>query len=175
MKKLFPVILFVVCCLLLASCSTDTPQNYFDRAVLNSNTLVGFADEWHLRQMETPGIKLNEKGETVSVKRIEDVVQKIQFMEEDKGKLKALKETEETKEMLQTSAALYDYILPVYKNEYTKLAELYDSNAPKAATDSLAKKIHDSYYTEYEAIYNKLISIGKVYAQKHSIKVNWAM
>jgi hypothetical protein len=64
-------------------------------------------------------------------------------------------------------------VLPVYKTEYTKLAKLYDDGAPKEAIVAQAQMIYDKYYPGFQNIYDKLISIGKPYAAKYSIKVQW--
>lgn len=165
-------LLFIGCCIFSMSCNTATPENYFDRAVLASNMLGGFADG-QLRELASPSAKLGDNGTTVPMKRKEELDQKIKFIEEDFDKLKSLKETKETKEMLKASIAMYEYVLPVFKTEYQQLAKLYDDGAPKQSTEALTKLIHDKYYDHYHELYEKLISIGKLYAEKHSIQVNW--
>lgn len=105
--------------------------------------------------------------------RDEVLAAKIQFLDEYFEKLKNLKETTDTKDMLQTSVALYEFVLPVYKAEYKQLARLYDEGAPKEQIQSQARLIHDKYYPRFNELYNKLIEIGKLYAGRHSIKVNW--
>jgi hypothetical protein len=174
MKKYFRSFLLFICCtVLFTACNTTTPERYFDIAVLNSNMFTGFADDGLLRQFESPSAKMAENGEAVAMKRAEVAEQNIQFTEEAFEKLKGLEETAETKEMLQTSVAMFEYVLPVYKNEYKQLAKLYDEGASKEKTAAFAKAIEEKYFTRFKAIYNKLISIGKAYAEKNNIKVNW--
>jgi hypothetical protein len=161
---------------LLMACNKATPENYFDIAVLNSNMFVGFAGNGLLRQFDAPPAKMQEaNGVPVAMKRREVAAMNIKFTEEAYEKLKSLKETAETKAMLQTSQAMYEYILPVYKKEYVTLAELYDSGAAKEKIEAQAKMIHDKYYTGFNVVYEKLISIGKSYAAAHHIKVNWGV
>ncbi|MEI9810085.1 MAG: hypothetical protein WDO16_20680 [Bacteroidota bacterium] len=154
----------------------STPENYFDRAVLNTNTLVGFANDGLQRELDQPSMKMvnGDKDHPVQMKRREIMDNKIRFLEEDMGKLNGLKETDDTREMLQTSKALNEYVLAVYKNEYQQLAKLYDDIADKDQVQSLIQSIHDKYYAGFDELYKKLIAIGKSYAEKHSIKVNWA-
>ncbi len=159
---------FSVC---FMSCNSATPENYFDRTILNSNSFVGFAERF--RDFESPSIKLNEKGEQVPMKRMEAISTKIQIIEAGFVKVKDLKETEETKDMVQTAKALHEYVLPVYKTEYVQLAKLYDEGASKEKIADQTQMIHDKYYSGFEDLFNKLISIGKVYAAKHSIKAQW--
>ena len=132
--------------LLLAACNMATPEKYFDIAVLNSNMSVGFANSGQLRELESPSVKLEEgKTEPVAMKRKEVVEEKVKWLEDAFEKVKALKETEDAKDILQASIALYEYMLPVYKNEYTQLAEAYDKGAPKEQIALQAKAIEDKY------------------------------
>jgi tetrahydromethanopterin S-methyltransferase subunit G len=174
MKKYTVAALFFSC-LLFTACNTATPEKYFDIAVLNSNMLNGFASEGQLRQMESPSAKMDEKGQAVASKRLEELNQKIQFVEEEYKKVKDLKETEDAKDILQSSVALYDLVIPVYKTEYTQLATAYDNGVAKEQLQQQAKAINEKYFAQYQSLYNKLIAAGKLYATKHNIKVNWAV
>lgn len=172
MKK-YILTALVFCSILFTACNTATPEKYFDVAVLNSNMLSGFASEGQLRQLESPSAKMDDKGQVVAEKRVEELNTKIQFLEKNYKEVKDLKETDDAKDMLQHSVALYDYVLPVYKNEYTQLATAYDKGAAKEEVQHLALAIHEKYAAKYEVLYNNLIAAGKLYAAKHNIKVNW--
>jgi len=111
-------------------CNSVTPEKCFDIAVLNSNMLVGFANEGQIRELESPSVKMSENGNgTVAMSRSDVVQAKVDFVETNLKKLKGLKETEDQKEMVQASLALHEYILPVYKTEYQQLAKLYDEGS----------------------------------------------
>ena len=165
------------CILLLSACNTATPENYFDRAVLNTNMMMGFAGNGFQRQLEQPSAKLVEgtKDQTAPMKRKEVVENQVQYLEESLAKIKNLKETAETKTMLTASVALYEYVLPVYKNEYLQLAKLYDENAPAAQITTLSQSIHDKYAAGFEERLTTLTNEGKIYAAKHKIPVNWGV
>ena len=162
-------------CMLLVSCNTATPETYFDQAVLNSNLLVGFAGKEPLRELAYPSAKMDANNKTVAMPRMEMIQSKIEFAETSLEKIKDLKETPDTKEILQTSKALYEYVLPVYKTAYTELAKLYDDGASKTLIEAKAHAIHEAHYARYDELYSKLISQGKLFAARHSIKVNWEM
>lgn len=168
-------ILAICFCLLVSACNTTTPENYFDYAVLNTNGLVGFAGQGMQRELDQPSATMvnGDINHPVPMKREEIVDQKIRFLEESLDKLKDLKETADAKEMLQASIALYEYILPVYKNDYRQLAKLYDGIGGTEEIQIATQAIHDKYYDKFDAMYKKLIGIGKSYAAKHNIKVNW--
>lgn len=173
MRKFIPNAVVLIGWVLVAACNTATPEKYFDIAVLNSNMFVGFANEGQLRELESPSAKMVD-GKTVAMQRMEVLNAKIQYLAESYGKLKALKETEDAKDILQASSALYEYVLPVYKNEYTQLAEMYDKNSSKEQIAFQAKGIQDKYFARYDELYQTLIIRGKLYAEKHHIQVNWA-
>jgi hypothetical protein len=171
----FSFSVLLICCAMLFACNTATPEKYFDEAVLNSNMMMGFAGEGMQRQLEQPSVKLVEgtTNQTAPMKRREVVDNKIKFLDESFAKIKQLKETEDTKSMLQASVALYEYVLPVYKTDYLQLAKLYDDNASKEQIASFSKTIHDKYFTGFEERFNTLINTGKPYAARHQINVNW--
>ncbi|MEO5685616.1 MAG: hypothetical protein ABIQ88_23415 [Chitinophagaceae bacterium] len=159
----------------LFACNTATPENYFDRAVLNCNMMIGFANDGFQRQLEQPSAKLIEgtKDQTAPMKRKEVIDNQIQYLEESFVKVKDLKETEDSRVMLKASIVLYEYVLPVYKNEYVQLAKLYDHGAPKEQVASFSKAIMDKYAAGFEERYNAVISAGKPYAASHNIPVKW--
>ena len=102
------------------SCDTATPENYFDRAVLNCNLMHGFAGSGLRRELESPSVKLSEtgNGETIPMKRKEVIDNAITSLETNFEKVKKLKETDDTRDILRASVALYEFVLPVYKTEY---------------------------------------------------------
>lgn len=164
----------LIFCMLFTSCGTETPEKTFGIAVLNSNALSGFANNGMLRQIETPSEKLVEgSSETVPMKSREIVNSKIDFAETSLKSIKDLKVTEDNKEIINASVALYEYVIPVYKNEYLQLAELYDTGAPKDKINIISESINNKYSSRYQELYKNLINSGKKYAEKHNIKVNW--
>lgn len=159
--------------LLLAAC--DSPRTRFERAVLNCNFMHGFADDGMLRHLESPSHKLTNPatGASAPMKRVEVIADKITFLEQSFEKVRKLSQSSDSKEMIQASIALYELILPVYKNEYQQLAKLYDDGAPRAQIDALAAAIHTKYSAPFHAQFDKLTELAKPYAAKHDIKVIW--
>lgn len=160
---------------LINSCNTATPEKYFDVAVLNINTIDGFSDDALIRELKFPSVTLVEgtKDQTRPRKRTEVIVDKIGYVEKNLGDIKNLSETTETKEMIQASRSLHEYVLPVYKTEFTQLAKLYDQSAPQPEIDALIKTIMDKYSAGYLERMNRVISAGKKYASENKINVNW--
>lgn len=161
--------------LLLTGCNSPGPEKYFDIAVLNCNLINGFGGSALDRELQSPSVKLVDgtTDKTVAMKRSEVMDTKIQFVESNLQKVKALKVNDDTKDILQASIALHEFVLPVYKNEYKQLAALYDNNALADQIETLNQTINSNYATRFEELYNAVIAAGKPYAAKHNINVNW--
>ena len=174
-KFFYKRIVILALVVFLSSCGKETPEKYFNAAVLNTNLIQGFAGPGFNRQLESPSVKLSEdESETLPMTRSEVVSSMTEKAEESYQNVKSLKVTDDTKDMIDASLKLYEYIIPVYKNEYSQLAVLYDSNASEEQIGNMTKSIHDNYFPGFTERYSKLISAGKTYAEKNSIKVHWA-
>jgi hypothetical protein len=160
---------------LLSSCNNATPENYFDEAVLNVNLITPFGGQAALQSLAQPTVKLvpGTKDQTTPMTRKEIVEDQIQRVEGNLSKIKALPDSEETRDMVQTSIKLHEFVLPVYKTEYRQLAKLYDEGGSQPDRVSTAHEIDTKYLTGYQALFNRLVELGKAYAAKHHIKVQW--
>lgn len=159
----------------LAGCDNASPQKVFDVAILNVNMMHGFAGDGLFRQLESPTVRMvnSDPNKTEPMKRKEVIDDKIMYVEEAYDKVKNLKENKENSEVLSASRAIYEYVLPVYKNEYNQLARLYDEKADRQQIESLAKSISDKYYPGFVQLHERLTTAGKAFASKNNISVNW--
>jgi len=175
MIKILPLLLSISACCLLTSCDTATPQTYFDVAVLNCNLMHGFAGRALASELESPSVKLSDAGNgaTVPMKRKEIIDGKIQSLESYLERVKRLKQTDDTREMLDASVALYEYVLPVYKKEYEELAKLYDDGAAREKIDAMLSSIETKYRAGFATRFDRLTAAGKPYAERHHINVKW--
>jgi hypothetical protein len=173
MKRLkIASLLFVCWTVMLTACNTTTPENYFDQAVLNTNMLSSFASD-RLTQEIVSYSAQSEAAKAQNMSAVKSLEMKVQFIENALKKIKALKETDDTREMLKASIAVHEYVLPVFKNEYMDLAKQSDNGVLKEEIARQAEVIANKYGPQYDVLMNKLTDIGKVYAQKHGIQVNW--
>lgn len=175
MSKQLLRLLFIGSFVFFAACDSASPEKYFSIAVLNTNLMHGFAGDALHRQLESPSVKMvgNDPNKTEPMPRKEVIDNKIQLLEEAMNKVKSLKETDDTKDMIQASLALYNYVLPVYKNEYIQLAKLYDDAAPAEQIQSFTQSVSDKHYTKFVALHDKLTDAGKAFATRHNINVQW--
>ena len=167
------LLLFLVYCLafVLASCGNPPPDQLFARVVLNTNLLFGFAGSGMQRELASPSVKLTDEKTmaTAPMKRAEVVQTKLETVEANFEKVKAISSDEETKAMLDAAIALYEFVIPVYKNEYTQLAKLYDEGASADQIAALEKTIQEKYGARFEELYTAVGTTGKAYAAKHNI------
>ena len=98
---------------------------------------------------------------------------KIVFIEKAFEDVKALKKQYDNIEMIEASIALYEFVLPVYKSVYSKLAAMYDAGAAASLINELAQDIHKKNYSTYDRLSSRLFTAGKKYADKNYIKVNY--
>jgi len=157
------------------ACTDSSPEHTFNTAVLSCNTIHDFATEGLLRQLESPSVQMvdGDKDKIEQMKRKEVIDDKIQIIKDYQSKVKQIKETEDSKEMIGASRALYDYVVPVYEKEYRELARLYDEGAAKESIASYAQGIQDKYYQGFADRFDKVTAAGKTYAKEHNINVQW--
>lgn len=158
---------------LLHSCSNPSPGQYFDQAVLNCNLLYGFAGYELERDLGTVQERLaDEKTMKMEpVTRAEVVKEKLARIEENYQKVKSLDSNTDADDMLKASTALYEFVLPVYKNEYAALAAMYDAHAPADKITEAAKNITGKYAAKFEELYNTVIKTGTAFAKRNGIPV----
>ena len=175
MRKIIFLFLLPLGCCLFTGCSNSSPQDTFNTAVLSCNMIHDFASNGFLRQLESPSVQMigGDPNNTAPMKRKEVVENKIQQVSDYHNKVVQLKEKEDSKELIGTSRALYDYVLPVYKKEYMELARLYDEGAKKESIVSYAQGIQDKYYQGFANLFDKVTAAGKEYAKKHNLNVQW--
>ena len=123
--------------------------------------------------LEHPSAIMTPSGGTAIMTRKAFVDRRIGEIDESNQKVKKIGETDDNSEMLQASIALFEYTLPVYRNEYSHLAGLYDRGAEKAEMEAVYKAIADKYLKGYQERADSLIAAGKPYAKRHDIRVNW--
>ncbi|MBC7936468.1 MAG: hypothetical protein H7Y86_14055 [Rhizobacter sp.] len=176
MKKVSSFLLMFYCSVFIISCSTPTPEKYFDVAVLNANMVVGFANNALSRELEMPSMKMmGSSDEPVLMTRQEIIENKISFSEKVLDDLKSMSRTSDANDIVTTSIAMHEFVIGVYETDYMELAKLYDEGAPKEKIAAFDQALKDKHASMFELHYDNLIRGGKLYASKHTIAVNWAM
>lgn len=172
-KTLFYVLAFGT--LLLSACA-ETPEKFFDIAILNTNMVNDFASPDLARHIndetkEYPDIPSSKKKGDEAANTITN---KILYLEQSLDKIKKLSASgTQEEDIKKLSTQLYELVIPVYKNEYMAYAKLCDGKGNQEDKDALIKKIDEQYGLRFEQNYNALMEKGKAYASEHNIQVNW--
>lgn len=159
----------------LQSCA-EPADKFFATAVLNTNTISDFATPIlakHISDetLEFPDIPSSKKKGDEAVKFVQN---NIMYMEKSLKDIKALNaNSDDRKAIKEKSVALYEFVLPVYKNEYTNYAKLCDSKADDSQKEAVAIAIEQKYGATFEKMYTDLMENGKIFATENNLNVNW--
>lgn len=157
------------------SCA-EPADKFFATAILNTNTISDFgtpilAKHINDETVEFPDIPSSKKNGDEAGKLISN---NILYMEKSLNDIKALSATShDRKAIKEKSIALYEFVIPVYKNEYTNYAKLCDSKADQAQKDALANSIEQKYAAKFEKMYIDLMETGKAFADENKLNVDW--
>jgi len=161
--------------LFFQSCS-EPADKFFGVTVLNTNTISDFgtpilAKHISDETLEFPDIPSSKKNGDEAVKHVQN---NILYMEKSLKDIKALSAGDDSRKSIkEKSLALYEFVIPVYKNEYTAYAKLCDGKAPQAQKDAIIKSIEQKYNAGFEAKYGALLADGKAFAAENNIDVDW--
>lgn len=176
MVKKIQSLCFVSILLLLVSCQSTSPENFFDQAVLNTNLIsqfepYSFGKMLEKHTVEYPDKPSSKKNGTEAQHIVES---KILHIENALEKVKALDANdEERKQIKQNSIELFEAALSVYKNEYLQYAKLCDEKSTSPEKEAILKKVEEYDLPKIVKLMDSLYEKGKVFAAKHNINVNW--
>jgi len=158
----------------LAACNTATPEQSFDVAVLNANTLSRFGGkEIYEMLQETPQAYDEKSKAMVQSSYVDHVKFRIAYSEKAYNDVQALAETEETKPMIEASKDLFGYTIDKEKNGYLSIAAMKDAHVSDDSIKLAAVKFNELYEDAFGKKYDKLMELGKTFADKHHIKVEF--
>ncbi|MEN5195697.1 hypothetical protein [Sphingobacterium faecium] len=181
MKSTFKSLFAPLCILLLTSviflqsCS-EPADKFFGVAILNTNMITdfgtpAFTKQLHDHSVEYPDIPSSKKNGNEAA---EVVKNKVLYLEKVLKDLEALSANDDgRKEIKEQAIALYEFVLPVYKNEYTAYAKLCDAHAPQEQKEEISTAIEQKYSAEFEKRITSLLALGKEFATENNLNVNW--
>lgn len=161
--------------LFLSSCS-ESPEKFFDIAILNTNVINDFGSPQLARHIdeetkEFPDIPSSKKKGNEAATTIHN---KILYLEQSLEKVKKLSVSGKAEgEIKEHAISLYELVIPVYKQEYLAYAKLCDAKGSQQQKDNIIQEIDQKYGSSFELQYNALMEKGKVYARENNIDVNW--
>lgn len=167
--------LLVIFFLSVQSCA-EPADKFFATAILNTNTISDFATPTLAKHIndettEFPDIPSSKKNGDEAGKLVQN---NILYMEKSLNDIKALNaSSDDRKAIKEKSIALYEFVIPVYKNEYTNYAKLCDNKADQTKKDEIANTIEQKYSATFEKMYTDLMETGKAFAAENKLNVDW--
>lgn len=156
----------------LLSCQSESPQQFFDQAILNTNLLGDFDPIRFGKSLEETANASSEQQPGTEAQQI--VAIKIQTIERALEKISALDDSDANRKAIkEASIALFETALPVYKNEYKQYAKLCDERSMSADKEKLLKKVEDSDLPKIEQLKETIYQKGKIFAEKNNLNVHW--
>lgn len=174
--KSLPKLAIIAATTVFFSCNLNTsPDKFFGVAVLNTNVINDFGTDRLAKGIQSEALEFpnvpssKKKGDEASIY----VNNKVLYMEKVLKDIKDLPENDDTKEIKDLSLSIYEYVIPVYKNEYTAFAKLCDAQGPEDQKQEIIQNVEKKYVPAFEEKFALLLEKGKAYAQKHDLNVKF--
>ncbi|MBB2148006.1 hypothetical protein [Pedobacter gandavensis] len=174
--KSLPKLAIIAATTVFFSCNLNTsPDKFFGVAVLNTNFVNDFGTDRLAKHIQLETLEFADRPST---KKKGDEAQnainnKILYMEKVVKDVMELPENDDTREIKALSLSIFEYVIPVYKNEYTAYAKLCDEKGPEDQKELIIQNIEKKYVPHFEEKLALLLDKGKAYAQKHDLNVKW--
>lgn len=164
--------------LIFLSCEQTAPRKYVERTVLNTNLVSGrYTPSYfnEVRELKKQGrIKVFKDGKMEKGTAVEYVMQNtIDPVDESIKKVKGLKKTEDTRDLIAASLDVFRYGRKIFENEYVSIAKMLDENRPQEEIDSAIQKIFETHDREMEKKLRYLDELAIPYAKKHNVPLNF--
>jgi hypothetical protein len=171
------LILIISLFLLLQSCS-DTPESVFGKTVLNANTIKGFGSEQFKgmivgKKMNTMYGKVSDKYEPVDSYELHIKSMLILQYEKYIIDVKSLKSTSDTKELIEKSLNLFNFVKEKYETDYITIAKLLDNNPTESQIDEALKNFDEKNLPKLNQLHQELLEIAVPYAKRNNIEINF--
>lgn len=174
--KSIPKLAVIAAATVFFSCNLNTsPDKFFGVAVLNTNTITDFGTDRLAKYIQLETKEFADRPETKKKgdEAVTFVNNKVLYMEKVLKDIKDLPENDDTKEIKNLSLSIYEYVIPVYKNEYMAYAKLCDAKGSEEQKQQIIQDVEKKYVPAFEEKFSLLLDKGKAYAQKHDLNVKW--
>jgi len=178
MKNRLTILFLVLLAITTQSCTTDTPDSYFGKTTLNVNkySQMGATDFQRMREFHDQNAlyaKVNDEFIPSDSFEAHIKTYKIFNIETDIENIKKLKPTEETKEMINASLAVFNFIKSKYETDYVKIAKLMDDKVGKEKIDTAIQKFEEQNLSKLDKKLKALFDIAMPYAKKNGMDVKF--
>lgn len=156
----------------------NTPEHYFGITTLNTNLVSDFPSNMYRNNLKYPvsgNIIVEDDGKTTRApKNYVEYIEKYQIrtVEDQIKKLKELKSTPETQEMITLSLDYFTAILQTYKTDLLPFAKKLDEKISQEEAEKLVAQMEEKNMPILNAKKEKLYAVALPYAQKNGLQVN---
>lgn len=171
MKNYF---LLITLLLLGTSCNLTSPQKYIEVAVLNTNTATSqyrpiFFKLLHESKTKNAIIVFKDDKKINNATAVQYVEEKISNITNNMAKVKKLKSTKETADLLNASLELQTYIKEVMSSDYISIANMIDESKPEQDITIATQKMFEKHDAAVNEKMQKMNTLALSYAKKHNI------
>lgn len=178
MKNKLTILTLFFLAIITQSCSVDKPESYFSKTTLNVNKYInmGTKDFQHMIGSQNQGglfAKVDDKFVPSDNFEAHVKTYKIFNIETDIESIKKLKPTEDTKELIEASLEVFNFIKSKYETDYIKIAKLMDQKAGQAIIDTAIREFEEQNLEELDKKIEALHTVALPYAKANGIEVSF--
>jgi len=167
MKKVVALFAFL---LILVSCDSPAPLEYYKRCVLNTVYLQHYGVTEILEILGKPPLKYNESKRNFDTVDYQQVVkEKIQYEQSLLKNVEGLKATADAKKMIDASKDVFNTVIKGEQELYLPLAKMKDEKADAADIQGKAFRMLDQPEKDVQQKLDLLWGYGKIYADANGI------
>ncbi|GAA4785762.1 hypothetical protein GCM10023231_12050 [Olivibacter ginsenosidimutans] len=152
--------------LICLSCSKTRPEKYIAVTALNSNLVSTAYRPMFLNELmerkyknQLPGTSAEEYVRDRAIKPVDEAIEKV----------KQLKETAETKELIAAALEVMTYGKTIFEHEYKSIAELIDKERPLEEIDKAITEMYDNTETGMAERFDRLDTLALKYARANKV------
>ena len=178
MKNNLKILSLFLVVIILHSCTVDKPQSYFGKTTLNVNKYATFGAQDLLDMIESQkhtGLYAEINGEFILSDNLEAHIKtyKLVGIEKDIEAVKNLSPTEDTKEMINASLAVFNFIKSKYETDYLKITKMVNEKIDITIINKAIREFEEKNKPILNKKIETLYNIALPYAKANGIEVSF--
>jgi hypothetical protein len=166
-------LLIIILSLFLQSCSKDTTGKSLLSVSIALDKINFFGkNDFKIMKQELDNNellgKVGDNYESVTSLENHIINIKIRGINQQIKTIEVLKSTKETKEMLDLTLEMLNFVKEKYKTDYLKIAKLIDAKGNESEVEKLLNNFEKKEIPKLKDIYNKLSKVIKPIAKKYN-------
>ncbi len=179
MKRKTNVLGIITLLLLFVSCQKETPQKVIEKTVLKANLLmanygIGYFEQLKELQKNEYLTYYDSDGEEYAA-TYSQYLHKVTIPDLEKSlrEIQRLAVNEDSKELISTSVALFEFCIDFYKQDYAEIAYMYDEGKTQQEINQLLREFKAKSLEEFKEKNRTLEEAAKIYAEKKGVNLKF--